>query len=80
MQAVSYSSDGQVLMPDVTGLGARAAMRLLTLAGLSVRVSGTGVVISQSPAAGTPVETGDAGVLRLDRARPAPAPVTGGGQ
>ena len=80
MQAVSYSSDGQVLMPDVSGLGARDAMRALTRAGLAVRLTGTGVVVSQFPAAGTPVETGDAGVLRLDRARPAPAPATGGGQ
>ena len=80
MQAASYTTDGQVLMPDVSGLGARDAMRVLTRAGLSVRVSGTGVVVAQFPAAGTPVETGDAGVLRLDRTRPSPAPGTGGGQ
>jgi cell division protein FtsI (penicillin-binding protein 3) len=68
-QAVSYTTDGQVLMPNLAGLGARDAMRVLTGAGLFMRASGTGVVVSQFPVAGTPVEAGDAGVVRLDRLR-----------
>lgn len=80
MQPVAYSTDGQMLMPDVSGQGARDATRALIRVGLTVRLSGSGVVVSQFPAAGTPVEPGEAGVLRLDRARQAPAPVAGGGQ
>ena len=39
-------------VPDVTGLGIRDAVRLLTRAGLTVRPSGDGVVVHQTPAAG----------------------------
>lgn len=65
--------DGRVLMPDVTGLGARDAMRVLTQLGLAVRVRGQGVVTTQSPAAGEPVDAGMVSLLHLDRARPQPS-------
>ena len=77
-QVVSFSA----VMPDVVGLGARDATRVLTRAGLAVRVSGQGRVISQSPDVGTPVESGDTGVIELGRV-PAvrlTAPGGGGGQ
>jgi cell division protein FtsI (penicillin-binding protein 3) len=67
---------GYTVMPDVTGLGARDATRVLTQLGLSVRVRGTGVVATQHPAAGEPIDAGGVSQLQLDRARPVP-PVGG---
>ena len=63
---------GQPSMPDVRGVSAREALRLLGAVGLSMRVEGTGVVVTQLPAPGEPFERGAWGLLRLSR-----APVTG---
>lgn len=80
VQPAALSLDGQPVMPLVTGLSAREATRILTKAGLFVRVNGQGVVISQVPEPGTPIKTGETGVLQTERARPpAPAPSGGGG-
>jgi len=67
------------VMPDVTGLGARDATRVLTQLGLTVRPRGTGVVVTQVPAAGDPIEPGTVTQLHLDRPRPV-APPTGARQ
>jgi membrane peptidoglycan carboxypeptidase len=80
VRAVSYTDAGQLVMPAVVGLGARDAMRILTRAGLSVRLSGDGGVVAQSPEAGTPIETGETVVLQLGRVTPVVLPVGGGGQ
>ncbi len=53
--------------PDFRGLSAREAVRVLTKIGLSVRLNGHGVVTSQSPAPGTPIEAGMASELWLQR-------------
>lgn len=79
VQPMAYSFAGQPLMPSLIGLSARDAMRLLTKAGMDPRLVGEGVVVSQVPEAGTPIAAGDVGVLHLERARPVPAPVSGGG-
>jgi cell division protein FtsI (penicillin-binding protein 3) len=55
------------LMPDLHGLSAREALRRLTRAGLSGRLHGRGVVVSQRPAAGAPLLPGDVCVLTLAR-------------
>ena len=55
------------LMPDVRGLGARDAIRVLGQVGLTVRMTGSGVVASQSPQPGLPVEGGGWGVIHLQR-------------
>ena len=55
------------IVPDVSGLGIRDALRLLTRAGLIVRPAGSGVVVSQSPLAGTPVAAG--GLVKLELRR-----------
>src|SRR5262249_20213215 len=55
-------------MPDVRGLGARQAVRKLAALGLSARVSGNGVVVSQLPLPGEPVEPGGLCRLTLERA------------
>jgi len=69
---------GRTLMPDLHGLSARDAMRILTVAGLDVRIEGDGVVVAQKPEAGVPIERGDLGTLRLERLS-AGATASGGG-
>ena len=56
-------------MPDLHGLGARAAVAAATGLGLSARLRGRGVVVGQAPAAGEAVVPGQALVLTLDRRR-----------
>lgn len=79
VQPMAYSFAGQRLMPSLTGLSARDAMRLISKAGLTPQLIGEGVVVSQLPEAGTPMAAGDVAVVHLERARPVPAPVSGGG-
>jgi cell division protein FtsI (penicillin-binding protein 3) len=54
-------------VPDLRGSSARDALRRLARLGLSVRVEGSGVVVSQTPGPGTPVEPGVTCTLVLDR-------------
>lgn len=58
---------GMPLVPDVRGLSAREALRVLTRAGLSARVAGSGVVAVQLPEAGSPLERGASITLQLKR-------------
>jgi len=44
------------LMPDLSGLSLRKALRLLQDKNIGVRIQGTGRVVAQSPAAGVPLE------------------------
>jgi membrane peptidoglycan carboxypeptidase len=55
-------------LPDLRGLSAREALRVLTKIGLTARLTGNGAVISQVPAPGTPIEPGMACELKLERA------------
>jgi cell division protein FtsI (penicillin-binding protein 3) len=57
--------DGQ--MPDLRGLSAREALRMLTRLGLTARMSGDGFVVEQSPAAGAVLGRATGTVLKLDR-------------
>jgi membrane peptidoglycan carboxypeptidase len=57
-------------MPDLYGLSARDALRTLTRVGLTARIAGNGVVIEQSPEAGTLLAPGEACTLRLGRRQP----------
>ncbi|HKY19593.1 MAG TPA: penicillin-binding protein [Vicinamibacterales bacterium] len=54
-------------LPDLRGLSARQALRVLTKIGLSARLNGDGVVANQKPAAGTPIEPGTTTELWLER-------------
>jgi cell division protein FtsI (penicillin-binding protein 3) len=54
-------------MPDLHGLSARDALRTLTRVGLTARIAGSGVVIEQSPEAGTLLAPGEACTLKLGR-------------
>jgi cell division protein FtsI (penicillin-binding protein 3) len=65
---VPVGTNGAVLdLPDLRGLSAREALRVLTKLGLTARLKGTGVVMNQTPAPGTPIEPGMACELRLER-------------
>ena len=55
------------LFPDVRGLGARDALRMLAHLGMTARIQGAGVVVEQDPPAGSPVERGAVSTLRLAR-------------
>jgi len=62
MSTVSYStmpavgsSSSALEMPDLSGRTARQALYVLQAMGLSVEMEGSGIVISQTPAKGTPV-------------------------
>jgi cell division protein FtsI (penicillin-binding protein 3) len=65
-------------LPDLRGMNARDALRELARLGLTARMLGDGVVIEQTPAAGSLIEPGGSCTLVLNR-RPAarPTAVTG---
>jgi len=77
---VSLIVDGALgQVPDVTGMSARDAIRQLMKGGLNARLSGDGVVVSQDPPAGAPLEPGMVCRLVLDRsgARRSPTAASG---
>ncbi len=51
-------ANGDIVLPDLRGLGGREALHVLARLGLGARVTGEGVVLEQEPAAGMPVGTG----------------------
>ncbi|OFW07037.1 MAG: hypothetical protein A3I61_02955 [Acidobacteria bacterium RIFCSPLOWO2_02_FULL_68_18] len=55
------------LFPDLRGLGARDALRMLARLGLTARLHGTGIVVDQDPLPGSPIERGAVSTLRLER-------------
>ena len=76
---VIETPDGRPVMPDVRGLSARDALRVLGKAGLFAVFNGSGIVATQTPAAGQPIESGGTGVLELRRIPPSdPSPIGGG--
>ena len=54
-------------MPDLRGLSAREALRRLASRRLTARLQGAGLVVSQSPAPGTPLDASTPCSLLLDR-------------
>jgi len=54
-------------LPDLRGLSAREALKVLTKLGLTGRITGNGSVMAQRPVAGTPVEPGTTTELWLAR-------------
>jgi cell division protein FtsI (penicillin-binding protein 3) len=66
------------VMPELRGLSAREALRLLTQVGATARMVGNGFVNEQTPAAGTVLTEGQTTLLTLGR-RPPPL-ATGGSE
>ena len=64
-------------LPDLRGLSAREALRVLTRFGMAARLTGDGIVISQRPAPGSVIDSGATCELRLDRAPVVAAVVAG---
>ncbi len=62
----SSDSDASVV-PDLRGLSGREASRALARIGLTAKMQGVGVVVSQMPAAGAPLERGATCLLTLER-------------
>jgi cell division protein FtsI (penicillin-binding protein 3) len=58
------------VFPDLTGMSARDALRLLAQLGLTARLQGTGLVTQQYPPAGEPIESASTVVLKLERQSP----------
>ena len=58
------------VVPDLRGLSARDAIHQLVKVGLSARISGNGIVVSQDPLPGSPIEEGGLCHLSLARAVP----------
>lgn len=65
--AIVTDASGESLVPDVRGLSAREALRVLGRAGLTTRVAGDGIVTTQMPEAGAPLERGSVIALQLKR-------------
>jgi cell division protein FtsI/penicillin-binding protein 2 len=63
---VAAVDDGRS-MPDLRGLSAREALRRLASRRLTARLQGQGLVVSQTPAPGTPLDAAAACTLVLDR-------------
>ena len=53
--------------PDLRGLSARDALRVLSRLGMGARMRGTGIVIDQQPVPGSPIESGETATLWLER-------------
>jgi len=66
----SASAGGSFLFPDLRGLGARDALRVLSRLGVRATLRGDGVVVEQEPAAGTTIVPGGWSTVWLRRQTP----------
>jgi cell division protein FtsI (penicillin-binding protein 3) len=67
------SSSAAPTFPDLSGLSAREALQVLAKLGVNARLDGAGVVVSQDPLPGSPIERGTVSVLKLARNAPVEA-------
>jgi membrane peptidoglycan carboxypeptidase len=70
----AVASQAPDTLPDLRGLSMREAVRVLVSLGVETRLSGSGVVVGQSPDAGTPLADTRRCELTLARVPPDPAP------
>jgi beta-lactam-binding protein with PASTA domain len=61
------SGGSEGLFPDLAGMSARDAVRVLTRLGMSPRLHGAGRVVEQRPAAGSPLDMSGVATLWLER-------------
>jgi cell division protein FtsI (penicillin-binding protein 3) len=64
---VDTTAGGTPVIPDLTGMSARDALAALARLGLSTRLHGGGVVASQRPEAGAPIDTNVVATVWLTR-------------
>jgi len=55
------------VFPDMRGLSARDALRMLARLGMTARLNGAGVVVKQLPEAGAPIDRESGATLWLER-------------
>ena len=67
------TAESPTVFPDLAGMSARDAVRTLARLGVTLKMHGTGNVINQRPAPGSPIDLADEATLWLER-RPPPAP------
>jgi cell division protein FtsI (penicillin-binding protein 3) len=65
--SLDVSVDARDVMPELRGLSAREALRILARFGIGARVTGDGLVVEQVPAAGAAIGRGEICNLRLSR-------------
>jgi cell division protein FtsI/penicillin-binding protein 2 len=68
------SASAAPVVPDLTGLSGREAVRMLAMLGLPVQVVGNGLVTDQRPLPGTPVVAAVSARVWLDRRAPEAVP------
>jgi membrane peptidoglycan carboxypeptidase len=68
---ITIVSTGEGYMPDVRGMSARSAIRTLLKLQVNARIAGDGLVVDQSPEAGTALIPGEPALLKLSRRAPA---------
>ena len=69
------TAESPMVFPDLAGMSARDAVRTLARLGVTLKMHGTGNVVNQRPAPGTPIDLAGEATLWLNR-RPLPAPVS----
>ncbi len=67
------ASDSAAVFPDLVGMSARDAIRMMARLGLRTEVRGSGYVVNQRPAAGSVLNASQAGMLWLERRPPVAA-------
>jgi membrane peptidoglycan carboxypeptidase len=60
----------EAVVPDLTGMNARDAVRVLARMGIGARLRGAGLVVEQRPAPGSPLNSADVASLWLERQPP----------
>jgi cell division protein FtsI (penicillin-binding protein 3) len=69
------TAESPTVFPDLAGMSARDAVRTLARLGVTLKMRGTGNVITQRPAPGTPIDLAHEATLWLNRLPP-PVPVS----
>ena len=68
------TSTADPVVPDLTGMSGRDAVRTLATLGLPVQIVGHGLVTDQRPLPGTPVVAAESARVWLDRRTPEAVP------
>jgi membrane peptidoglycan carboxypeptidase len=64
---VEGGEHGDAIFPDLRGLSARDALRMLARLGMTARLNGAGLVVKQVPEPGAPIDRDSTSTLWLER-------------